>query len=393
MKKNFCKSTLLCVVFLLTQWSASLKAQEIEKYTSFLSKEHLSPKGYILSLYSNHDLILLYERFHAETTQYEMILDLIGDPDFYNQVSTVYFEIGGAHLTPMVDTFFAKKGLSGNELEMEAIKILREAHWRPLWTKYTFVTLLKGMYKINQTLSNDKKMRLVFCDYPLNWNEIQKTEDFPRNIDKRDSVMASTIIHSFDQITEENPRKKGLAILNYNHAFTNQTWIKGSDTLIPPSSITAGMTIKKHYNDRVCNVLMNTVIYLQEELLIQTGKWDAAFKANKNKPIGFNLKNSPFGKDHFDLAGILTNLKYEDVFTGMVFYKPIEEHILIYGNPNFVTPDFLPEMIRRHEIGRMPSDTSTIKEWYNNEQIDGYGNIKLMQIIIDNLLEETNRFQ
>jgi len=61
---------------------------------------------------------------------------------------------------------------------------------------------------------------------------------------------------------------------------------------------------------------------------IHKGKWDLAIEINQNIPFGFDLKNSPFGKDHFDmypLKGAKVNLNYEDIFTGMIFNKPHSE--------------------------------------------------------------------
>jgi hypothetical protein len=64
---------------------------------------------------------------------------------------------------------------------------------------------------------------------------------------------------------------------------------------------------------------------------IQYGKWDRVFEENNNRPIGFDFKGSPFGKDVFDYFPYsyyfpyVTNLKYEDIFTGFIFNKPIHE--------------------------------------------------------------------
>ena len=370
-----------------------LSQTSLKEHYDFLSTQKQSPKEYLLSLYENYDLILLCERYHAEMTQYDLILDLIGSPEFYSQASTIYFEIGGTHITPMADTFFAMKNLSEDEAEIEAIKILREADSRPMWTKYTFVRLLKGMYFINSKLPNDKKLRIVFCDYPLDWSKIQVQEEYPREF-PRDSIMASTIITSFDEITKTSLRKKALAILNAGHCYTNQTWIKETD--IKPDWVTAGMILKKHYGNKLGNVLINSVypsVYGEHEVLIQRGRWDAAFRMTGNKPVGFNFHNTPFGLDEFDAGDELTNLTYQDVFTGMIWYMPIEQHVLQYNNPKFVTPDFMPEMIRRWKLLERDLDEETINEWYNKEEINGYTNINEMNIIIDQLIQEYNTSQ
>ena len=58
---------------------------------------------------------------------------------------------------------------------------------------------------------------------------------------------------------------------------------------------------------------------------IHKGKWDLAIEINENKPFGFDFKNTPFGKDHFDLIPFGGTIKYEDIFTGMIFFRPHSE--------------------------------------------------------------------
>jgi hypothetical protein len=63
--------------------------------------------------------------------------------------------------------------------------------------------------------------------------------------------------------------------------------------------------------------------------------------------------NTPFGKDSFDLwvpgnAGFT----YQDVFTGFVFYNPIEVQKLISGIPGFLDSAYLDEFFRRYRLSR-----------------------------------------
>jgi len=84
---------------------------------------------------------------------------------------------------------------------------------------------------------------------------------------------------------------------------------------------------------------------------IHNGLWDAAFWKLGNVPLGFDFKGSPFGRDLFDLHTYFTlsgNLKYEDVFTGMVFYLPLGQHMVASSIPGYYDEAFKQTVLRRH---------------------------------------------
>ena len=94
------------------------------------------------------------------------------------------------------------------------------------------------------------------------------------------------------------------------------------------------------YPDRSANVLINTIgmgfdlsKYKISVSPVHGGAWDNAFDANGNKPVGFDLQDSPFGLDDFDMTIMKKwkSLRYQDVFTGFIFYKPLEEHMNSMG--------------------------------------------------------------
>ena len=48
--------------------------QALEKYVQFLETQKQTPVDYIMGLYAKYDIVVLCERAHPETTQYDMIL-------------------------------------------------------------------------------------------------------------------------------------------------------------------------------------------------------------------------------------------------------------------------------------------------------------------------------
>ena len=130
------------------------------------------------------------------------------------------------------------------------------------------------------------------------------------------------------------------------------------------------------YPGKVANIMMNWVAFerKREDYVVAKGKWDAAFRYSGNPSVGFDFRDSPFGKDYFDHSQYLPEdgINYEDVYTGFIFYKPIEEWVLAGGIPGVVDECFLPEFKRRWRMrNEMTNDPWKIDD-HLDEYIEGY---------------------
>jgi len=147
---------------------------------------------------------------------------------------------------------------------------------------------------------------------------------------------------------QNSSRNKILVILNEAHAISNPDWIDMWQKRV-------GQYLSEEYgNEKITSVLINSVTTDEndKDILIQKGYWDSAFKIAKNDNVGFDFSGSPFGKDRFDYANGKNNylFTYQDIFTGFVFYKPIEQHKLSNGINGIVSDDYRNEFLRRIKI-------------------------------------------
>ena len=144
--------------------------------------------------------------------------------------------------------------------------------------------------------------------------------------------------------------------MNYRHAF--------SKNLLPNDSNVATFLFEK-YKTKVANVYINSLATINvtedpnkakifqglQQIPIQEGKWDASFKILNKENNGFNFKNSPFGKDSFDIwSTTKTNYKYEDIFTGFVYYLPLEKHQMTKGIKNFLMNVDIQEIVNEWNL-------------------------------------------
>lgn len=344
---------------------------EIRTYIDFIQNHNISAKDYVLSLFKQYDIVILSERAHYEYTQCELYLDIISDKRFINNVGNIFVEVGVSSEQKNVEKFLQSENLTENEIEQKALKIYRNIPFFPEWDKTYYYDFLIQLYKLNQNLSSDKKINLYYSDVPFNWEKI-KTKDeynsFMDTINTRDSIIAKQIIDKYNKIIKTQKRKKALIIVNYRHGFTN---IRYSEKGKKADNV--GRYLKEKFGKKVANVLIND-LYIDNNGNFhpyQNGKWDASFELLNKSNIGFDFKNSPFGKDNFDMYPVKNDLTYEKVFTGFIYSSPIDSFVFKKGVKNYMTKEFEKEYIRRMVIAGYKPDikNDTIQRtWKYNEK-------------------------
>jgi len=324
---------------------------EIKPYVDFLKNEDVSAKDYIINLFEKNDLVIICERFHPELTQYELFLEISKDPRFIKNVGNIFIETCGRNQEKKVDFLLKSENLSEKSIDSLIMDINRNSSLHPLWHNFNFPYFLRELQNTNNELQQSQKINLYPSDVTVDWKNMDsaKYKDFWKSTGYRDSLMADYISNKFETIQlDDSGRKKALIIMNYRHAFGNNFMYPDSEK---PENV--GRYLFDKYPERVANVLLNTLTFGSENeddiTTISNGKWDASFKTLNKDNVGFNLKNSPFGKDYFDLW-IFTkhNYNYSDVFNGFIHYTPIEKIKLVVGVPNIVDSSFLPELKRRN---------------------------------------------
>jgi hypothetical protein len=385
---------LICVIMSGTTPSvASPHDPALEPYLDFLGRQKTSARDYILGLFKDHDIVILCERDHRDLTQYDLFLSVIRDERFVANVGNVFTEVGVSTLNPELNEFLRRDSLPPDSVDRYVLHFHREADWIPLWEKQNFSYFLRGLYDINRNLPAANKIRLYPSDLAFDWKGMDsaKLAQFQGTLAGRDSSMAHQIIEEFERISKSTPgRTKALVIMNYRHAFGKHFARRSGEI-----QHNVGAYLTERYGERVANVYVNfaalTAGSSDRSALfsaVQDGKWDAAFQALKIEDVGFDFRASPFGADDFDLWPLRNHsFRFEDVFTGLVYYLPLEKMRMVVGIPGIVDSAFLPELQRREWLsakvsGEDPSslvDAGRLMRYYNNERefkVDGLDSLK-----------------
>jgi hypothetical protein len=346
MKYKYLKHKFIAILFSFgfcaTMFAQSLPNDSIKPYVNFL--EHttfLTPKEYILKSFEEKDIVVLSERLHPEFKQYEMIVEVIKDKHF---TGNIYTEVGCFNVRDKIKDFLLKEKLAEAEIKEHILDIAKNIDYTPLWAAYNYYYLLENIYQINQQRKPDEKIMLRPLDVIFSWDSITCSEQFnmfydmlfPQNgfpsVVDRDLIMGVHFVIQYSDDKRINPNKqKALVILNSYHGYTRIPKYLPLPT--SPMIYSPAEYIYKTFPNTTKGILINGIF--NSGGLVANGKWDAAFKFTGNKKVGFDLKNTPFGKTKFDMYNFGGNtyesVNFDFIFDGFVFYEPIENFEIING--------------------------------------------------------------
>ena len=86
---------------------------------------------------------------------------------------------------------------------------------------------------------------------------------------------------------------------------------------------------------------------------IRNGLFDCVFEDRGNIPVAFDLNNSPFGNELFDLSDIRFDIKtgtFADNFDGYIFLQSLYEEVKNIPLYELYTDDFVEEMKHRSRV-------------------------------------------
>lgn len=332
-----------------------------------------APSGvdYIMNLYDSVDVVVLGERDHRDTTQYDFINRLISDPRFIEKVGYVYTEVGTVNTAPICERTVTADYKDYSEFRDSALSQIRIEDFYSIWEKYNRYQLLENLYRLNSTLPKDKRVILRGTDLAFDWKDYNDVESYRKFLNeevnggnRRDSAMADNFLKMFKAQPERGGYHKALLITNAPHAIKD------------PLYFNEGYIISRDLGDNVRTVLMNWTEWWRhgDEVLRPWlgGIPDSAYVASGRLDLGFNLAESPIGDADFCNS---TDYKVSDYADGMIYYLDPRRFVLTIGVPGVVSEEFLPELVRRSII----SDKSMGRtETMTPNQLANFYNIKRM---------------
>lgn len=139
-----------------THGQDSYVSPKIEEYVDFINDCNTSPVDYVMGLFDRYDIVILGERDHRDTTQYDLIEQIMSDPRFINQVGLIMTEVGVYNMTGTVDCIVNVSYASDREFETALWDAYQNLDYTPLWENTNFHQYLCSVYRINKRLPAEK---------------------------------------------------------------------------------------------------------------------------------------------------------------------------------------------------------------------------------------------
>ncbi|MCL2596560.1 MAG: hypothetical protein FWD66_02640 [Paludibacter sp.] len=307
-------------------------------FVNYLKESGKDPKQYLLEKLTDYPLVI-YGELHRRQLSWNFLKSVANDPKFTEICSTVFMELP-YYNQPLFDKF-----LNNNTLDTTLIFSVLETEQQYGWQDKGEYEFIKEIWKINNNSKN--KLRIIPVDYQANWDNIKTSDDWKNYLatrKDRDSTMARIILKNIDF----NDTRHCLFVVGMMHAkkSTPNRW-----------GISAGTILNE-------NLPKNTLFSIMPHGMISDnigwlgqyryGFFDYIFENQGNKPVAFDLKNSPFGKEPFDAEQVIRFSpncgNYEDYYDGYIFLCPVKEEPYEYELTELFTAKFVEELKRRAVI-------------------------------------------
>jgi hypothetical protein len=322
-------------------------------FIDYLKTNGKEPVNYLLDKLKKHPLVI-YGEFHFRKNSWELLRKLIKLPEFAISTGTVFLELS-QNAQPELDLFF-KSPTKDQDL---ILNILRKEELAG-WDDKGMFDFLMELWNINQSLKN--KINVIATDYTRTFyqNIISKEQydSIGRIPYDRNEIMAEAIENTMHNSLD---KRNNLFIVGWGHAYKSPVLERGR---LQTNGLSAGYLLSEKLGKKnVFTIFPHTVIMNNNSVVfgkIRNGLFDSVFAEYGNRPVAFDLYNSPFGNEPLDADKIRFDVKtgsFSDNFDGYIFLQPVEEELRNIPLYELYTDDYVSEIKRRAKIANPESDS------------------------------------
>jgi hypothetical protein len=164
----------------------------------------------ILAAFDKYEVVGI-SAAHGNKDLDDFLLHLIRNPSFPGKVNVVAVECGNSLYQPTLDRYIA-----GADVPLSEVRQVWRNTTQPMCGVSAFYEeLFPLVRRINQTLPAEKKLRVLACDPPIEWNNINSPRDFGRG----QYLMRDPAIASVMEKEVLSKHRKALMLFGTAHLF------------------------------------------------------------------------------------------------------------------------------------------------------------------------------
>lgn len=311
----------------------------------YLKSNWQTPEEYVIKKFEDHDYIFIGE-YHRIKHDVELILKLI--PLLHeNGINNLAIEFGNYKDQYLVDSLL--------ELPFFDRNLAKQIMFNcdPFWGYVEYIDIYRISWEVNHKskLDNKNYFRVVNigayydpCKEGGAWSEIDP-----------DIFMADAILKEII-----SKKEKALIYSGNHHAFTKYhqpIYNFKKDTLIGFTKTRMGNVIYDSLKTKVFNIYLHAAWisdkgWEEKSVLPVNGVIDSVMLIFQNKPVGFDVINSPFGKltsNNSYYAFGHPNFTLDQYCDGYIFQNTFANYKPITMEKNFITEKNLPVAKKKME--------------------------------------------
>ena len=345
---------LALILSVLSSWfgvancESSPASSDIERLAVYVKSHGKSPENYVASKFSHHDLVFIGE-YHRIKHDVELIHKLI--PRLYKvRVYNLGIEFGCYEHQDKVDRLITAETYDEN---LARWLIFQQSS---SWGYKDYQDIYRAAWKLNTSLpKRARKFRVVNLNYRPNW-PARKEEMTPADWEKvwwqgdPDVHMANVVIKEF-----VDKGQKALIYSGNHHAFTRYhqpIYDFEKKRFLRFNTTRMGNLVFNRIGDRAFNIYLHAPWGSNTSLDVDTrplqGMIDAVMQRLDNKPVGFDVRGSPFGaitdnQSYYSLGHAKFTL--DNYCDGYIFQGRLEDYEGVTVDPLSITEANLDEAI------------------------------------------------
>jgi hypothetical protein len=328
-------------------------------FANYLNTNGKDPISYLLDKLKTHPLVV-YGEVHFRKNSWELLRQLIQLPEFPASTGTVFLELSQSAQSEL-DRFFDNVTKDHNII----LDIFRKEETAGRGDRGMYDFLME-MWDVNHNIKNP--IKVIAADYPRPFyqNIISKEQydSIERTPCDRNEIMTEII----DNAIRRSPDKRNnLFIAGWGHAYKSSALKLGT---LQVNGLSAGYLLSgKLGKENVFSIFTHTVNMTNNGVVfgkLRNGLFDCVFSAHENRPVAFDLRNSPFGNELFDADDIRLDAKtgsFSDNFDGYIFLQAVQEEERNTPLYELYTDDYVAEIKRRIQMTNPKSDRFWGIEW------------------------------
>jgi len=340
-------------------------SSDTASFLNYLKDNGKPPKEFVLQALVDHKIVI-YGELHRRKASWDLMRSIITDRKFVKTTGTIFIELSSDKQDEL-NRFFANEKLD-TEIILEIFRSVQIDGW---YDRGMYEFLIE-LWKLNKNLSEENRINVVAVDEPRpydSFNNNDSLENYMNHLLDRNEQMAKIISET---IASQKGERNNLFIVGKWHAYKSSVLNRYEKRPKRAATPAAAAQLKEIFSQgEVFSIFSHCPIIRNDGFVfgkIRNGLFDQVFAELGNRPIAFNLKNSPFGKEPFD--GIYEmnfdqqTGSFENNFDAYLFLEPLESEPEEYELYDIITDKFVAELERRAKM-----KNETVEQWFDVKEV------------------------